>query len=136
MMHNSKFDTFSFNELINFVKGIRHTKTQSNQSRWKEGFGLESIDELEENVEIILMEISHRVQTVWNLERITSNFKNNTLNLPMELLNIYNVSPSEINSMIFTDKIGADIIDGQEEIFLVVRTIKFRMNKKGQINSF
>ena len=136
-MQSSKFDSFSFNELIAIVKTIRQTKSQSNQTRWKEGYRLESIDELEANVADVLKEITRRVQYVWNFERITSNFKFSATDLPMELLNIYNVNPAEINSLIFTDSIGADIIEGHEEIYLVFRNKgKCRMDLNGQIHVF
>ena len=137
-MSNSKFDSFSFNELIAIVKTIRATKSQSNQTRWKEGYRLESIDELEANVDDVLREITRRVQYVWNFNRITSNFKFSTTNLPMELLNVYNINPAEINLMIFTNGglIGADIINGYEEIYLEFPNKgKFRMDQNGQILS-
>jgi len=138
-MQSSKFDSFSFNELIAIVRTIRETKNQSNQTRWKEGYRLESIDELEANVDDVLKEITRRVQNVWNFNRITSNFKYSSSNLPLELSNIYNVNPAEINSMIFSSGglIGADIIDGREEIFLEFPNKgKFRMDQNGQIIVF
>lgn len=130
------FSDFSFVELLNFVSTISRTKKQSSLGVWKDGHGLESIDHLEANVDQILEELTNRVKKVWSLERIQSNFASAGLNLPNEILNIFNITSSELNRLLykFPPAIGAENVDGVEEIWLAINNMKYLMKANGRIS--
>ncbi|WP_371803782.1 hypothetical protein [Candidatus Lokiarchaeum ossiferum] len=130
-----QFSDFTFTELLNFVSTISRTKKQSSLGVWKDGHGLESMDNLEANVDQILEELTTRVKKVWSLDRIQSNFARAGLNLPNEILNIFNITSSELNRLLykFPPAIGAENVNGVDEIWLVINNMKYLMKSDGKI---
>ena len=130
------FTDFSFKELINFVSTISRTKKQSSLGVWENGHGLESIEHLESNVDSILIELTNRVQKSLSLDNIQKNFARSEITLPNEILNIFNITPAELNKKLykFPPGIGADSTNGFDEIWFVVNNQKFIMKKDFQIS--
>ncbi len=129
------FADFSFSELLNFVSTISRTKKQSSLGVWRDGHGLESMESLESNVDQILDELTSRVQEAWSLDRIQTNFAHAGLNLPNEILNIFNITTAELNKLLykFPPAIGADKNDEGDEIWLILNNIKYLMTYQGKI---
>ena len=133
---NSHFDAFNFNELLDMIRTIIRTKNKSLECLWKDGCGLESLEHLEAHVDDILEEIASRVRDAWSFDRIQLNFKSHSLTLPQELLNLNNLNATLLNRILYKDpfSIGADLsANGEEEIFIVINNLKYKMTKKGKI---
>ncbi len=132
---NSKFQDFSFEELVEMVRSISRTKSKSRENVWKEGYGLASMDDLEAHVDDILDELADRIRRSWCLKRINWNFKNNSLDLPKSFLNVYNLTASQLNYMLYKDQfsIGSVENDGNEEIYIKEGPIRYLMKSTGNI---
>ncbi|MHA1584111.1 MAG: hypothetical protein ACTSWL_02560 [Promethearchaeota archaeon] len=118
------------------VKTISRTKKQSSKMVWKNGYGLKGVDSLEANVDNFLDELTRRVQRTFSLDRIQYNFATSKLNLPSDIMNLFNVSPGGINHMIWKSpsKIGAISIDEHEEIWVLIGNRKYAMQADGKIH--
>jgi len=119
------------------VDAISRTKHRSRQSVWSDGYGLQSLEHLEKHIDDILEEMAHRIRQSFNIVRIQSNFRHNKEPLPNEILNFNNLNATQLNAMLFRDRgcIGADVNEqGEEEIFVVIKGIKYKMKKSGQIS--
>ncbi|UYP48222.1 hypothetical protein NEF87_004507 [Candidatus Lokiarchaeum ossiferum] len=132
---DNPFKKFQFEELVEMVRTISRTKTQSREGVWKDGHGLQSIDHLEAHVDDILDELARRIRANFTIDRIQRNFRYNKLNLPTEFLNLYNLTAAQLNFMIYKDKnsIGAILTDGKEEIFIKHGPVRYVMNTEGNI---
>jgi hypothetical protein len=133
---NSHFDAFNFNELLDMIRTIIRTKKCSLENLWKEGCGWESMEHLEAHVDDILEEIACRIREAWSFDRIQLNFKSHLLTLPQELLNMNNLNATMLNRILYKDpfSIGADLsTNGEEEIFIILNNLKYKMTKKGKI---
>ncbi|MCF2141093.1 MAG: hypothetical protein K9W44_13625 [Candidatus Lokiarchaeota archaeon] len=136
MIKRDNFSDFSFNELINMVNTIARTKHRSRQDVWTEGYGLQSIDHLESHVDEILEELAYRIRQSFNIGRIQSNFRHNKESLPHDILNFNNLNATQLNAMLFKERgsVGAEVNEnGEEEIFIVIKGIKYKMKSNGVI---
>ncbi|MHA1720224.1 MAG: hypothetical protein ACTSWX_15320 [Promethearchaeota archaeon] len=136
MAKNEKIDfsKFNFNELIDFVKTISSAKKKSSLETWKKGYGLQSIDHLEGNIDEILYELTTRIKDQWSRYDIERNFKN--MALPNEILNLFNINTAELNKKLYKNPptIGSEILeDGKEEIWFKIGNSKYIMRKNGNI---
>ncbi|QEE16245.1 hypothetical protein DSAG12_02075 [Promethearchaeum syntrophicum] len=125
---------FNFNELIDIVKTISRTKKKSSEGMWKNGYGLQSMDSLEANIDDVLDEIIYRVKEQWSRFEIERNFSN--LALPHEILNLFNITTAELNKKLFKNPptIGSEILDGKkDEIWFKIGTSKYIMRNNGNI---
>ncbi len=132
---DNPFKKFHFEELVEMVRSISRTKVQSREGMWTEGFGLQSMDHLEAHVDDILNELARRIRENFTIDRIQRNFRYNKLNLPTDFLNLYNLTASQLNFMLYKDKnsIGGITTDGKEEIFIKHGPVKYVMNSEGTI---
>ena len=126
---------FSFEELKNMVNTIAKTKKRSSDMMWTQGTNLHSIDDLEKNVDGILHELTRRVATQWSIERIQYNFAMSSTMLPNSLMNLFNITPSELNQKIRSQEIGAERKDGYDEIWIKVNNAKYIMTHSGVIET-
>lgn len=136
MAESPEFDKFSFQELIEMVQAISRTKHRSREGVWREGYGLQSIEHLEAHIDDILEEMAKRMRSAFSLARIQSNFRHNELNLPHDLLNLNNINATQLNSILFRNSnlIGAERNDqNEEEIFIIINDVKYKMQTDGRI---
>ena len=125
---------FNFNELIDIVKTISRTKKKSSEEMWKNGYGLQSIDKLEEKVDDVLYELINRIRDQWSRYDIERNFRSKVL--PHEILNLFNITTAELNKKLFKNPptIGSEIsADGKDEIWFKIGGSKYVMRSDGNI---
>jgi len=129
------FSDLAFHELIDFVSTIKRTKKKSSTDVWREGYGLQAMEHLETEVEHILQELTDRVKTNWSYSIIQKNFKRTDIALPSDILNIFNMTSSELNKKLYKypPAIGSEIIDGYDEIWFILGNWKYQMSKNGHI---
>ncbi|MHA1473715.1 MAG: hypothetical protein ACTSPA_01775 [Promethearchaeota archaeon] len=133
-MTSPDFSEFNFNELIDIVKTISRTKKKSSEGMWKNGYGLQSIDNLEANIDDVLDEIIIRVRDQWSRNDIERNFRN--LVLPHEILNLFNITTAELNKKLFKypPTIGSENLNGgTDEIWFKIGSSKYIMRTNGNI---
>ncbi len=133
-MTKPDFSQFNFNELIDIVKTISRTKKKSTENIWKNGYGLQSIDSLEGNIDDVLYELINRIKDKWSRYDIEMNFRN--LALPHEILNLFNITTAELNKKLFKNPptIGSESSDGRDdEIWFKIRNSKYIMRNNGDI---
>jgi len=134
-MTNPDFSQFNFNELIDIVKTISRTKKKSSEEVWKNGYGLQSIDRLESNIDDVLDEIIIRVRDQWSRYDIERNFR--SLVLPHEILNLFNITTAELNKKLFKNppSIGSErSAEGVDEIWFKIGSSKYVMRTNGNID--
>ena len=104
--------------------------------RATEGHALESIDDLEANADDILDELRKRVRREWSMQRIQYNFAHSPEMLPIDLMNIFSISSFDLNMKISAKpaKLGAEEINGHDEIWIAVAHKKYVMSDKGIIS--
>ncbi len=100
---------------------------------WKEGTILHSIDDLEANVDNILAELTQRATRQWSIERIQYNFVTSQTMLPDKLMNLFNLTPSDLNLRIHSNTIGANRNKNYDEIWFVIDNSKYIMTREGVI---
>lgn len=127
------FNDFSFDELKNMVQTIAKTKKRSSDMMWTQGTNLLAIDDLEQNVDKILFEMVRRVQTQWSIERIQYNFSTSNQMLPNGLMNLFSITPSDLNHKIINGSIGASHKNGFDEIWVILNNTKYLMTHQGYI---
>lgn len=133
-MAHPDFSEFNFNELISIVKTISRTKKKSSEGMWKNGYGLQSIDSLEGNIDDVLYELINRIRDQWSRYDIERNFR--SLVLPHEILNLFSITTAELNKKLFKNPstIGSEISDGnKDEIWFKIRSSKYVMRSDGNI---
>ena len=133
-MAHPDFSQFKFNELIDIVKTISRTKKKSSEEVWKNGYGLQSIDSLEANIDDVLYELINRIRDQWSRYEIERNFRN--LVLPHEILNLYHITTAELNKKLFKypPSIGSERSDeGEDEIWFKIGSSKYVMRSSGDI---
>ena len=133
-MAHPDFSQFKFNELIDIVKTISRTKKKSSEEVWKNGYGLQSIDSLEANIDDVLYELINRIRDQWSRYEIERNFRN--LVLPHEILNLYHITTAELNKKLFKypPSIGSEKSDeGEDEIWFKIGSSKYVMRSSGDI---
>ncbi len=133
-MPHPDFSQFNFNELIDIVKTISRTKKKSSEGMWKNGFGLQSIDTLEANIDDVLFELINRIRDKWSRYDIERNFR--SLALPHEILNLFSITTAELNKKLFKlpPTIGSEIsVKGEDEIWFKIRNSKYIMRSDGNI---
>lgn len=112
---------------------IAKTKKRSSDMMWKEGTILHSIDDLEANVDNILAELTQRATRQWSIERIQYNFVTSQTMLPDKLMNLFNLTPSDLNLRIHSNTIGANRNKNYDEIWFVIDNSKYIMTREGVI---
>jgi len=133
-MAHPDFSEFNFNELIGIVKTISRTKKKSSEEMWKNGYGLQSIDSLEGNIDDVLYELINRIRDQWSRYDIERNFR--SLVLPNEILNLFSITTAELNKKLFKNPqtIGSEISDGnKDEIWFKIGSSKYVMRSDGNI---
>jgi len=133
---NQYFKAFTFSELVEMVRTISRTKHESRTGVWKEGVGLESMENLEAHVDDILEELAQRIRHSWSTDRIQKNFRSNSVSLPSDILNLNNLNASQLNFMLYKDSnaVGSEVNDkGEEEIYIYFNNLKYKMSHDGSI---
>lgn len=135
-MRENPLAKFTFNELTEMVKTISNTKWRSSDMRATQGYILETIDDLEANVDLVLGEMVKRVSRQWTFSKIQSNFSRSSVILPHELMNVFNITPSILMKQIRSNPttVGAEMNNqDEEEIWFAVGAKKYRMTSNGAI---
>ena len=103
--------------------------------RATEGHALESIDDLEANADPILEELTKRVSRQWSMQRIQYNFANSSEMLPIDLMNVFSISPYDLNRKIIAKppSMGAEEVNGHDEIWIKVDNKRYCMSHEGII---
>ena len=135
MARENPLSQFKFNELSAMISTIFATKKRSSYMRATEGHGLDAIDDLEAKADPILDELTKRVSRQWSMQRIQYNFAASTEMLPIDLMNLFSISPYDLNRKIIAHppKMGAEEVDGEDEIWVVVGNQSYHMSQKGII---
>ncbi|MHA1610808.1 MAG: hypothetical protein ACTSVZ_13385 [Promethearchaeota archaeon] len=99
---------------------------------------MQSIEHLESHIDEILEELARRIRESFSMARIDHNFRRNNISLPHDIFNLNAINATQLNCMMYKyqDQIGADLSDdGQEEIYVIINDIKYKMKKNMNFKS-